>query len=90
MNRGEAIKALQDITGIKQTDIGAIIDAQDTLISQALKKGEDFTVGKSGKLAPHHRAARTGRNPANNQPVEILAKTTAKFKPSKDLLTSIA
>ncbi len=40
-----------------------------------------FTVGE--------RKARTGRNPKTNEPIEIPASRTVRFKAGKDLRTSI-
>lgn len=90
MNRSQIVDAIQETTGIKKNDIASILDAQDKLISDSLKRGEDVTLGKIGKLVTKHQPARTARNPQNGSEIQVPAKNTAKFKPSKDLLTALA
>lgn len=91
MNKGQTIDAISEMTGIQKRDVGAILDAQDKLIGEALAKPKgEYTLGKSGKLVSADRAARTARNPATGATIEVPAKRTAKLKPSKDLQTAIA
>lgn len=90
MNRNQMIDALSDATNISKRDVTAILDQQDRLIGEALKKSGEVTLGKSGKLLVKESAARTGRNPQTGDSIEIPAKRSAKFKPSKDLLGAIA
>lgn len=90
MNRNQMIDALSDATNISKRDVTAILDQQDRLIGEALKKSGEVTLGKSGKLLVKESAARTGRNPQSGESIEIPAKRSAKFKPSKDLLAAIA
>ena len=90
MNRSQLIDAISDTTAIAKKDVTAILDAQDKLITQTLRDGADFTLGKVGKLMPKHNAARVGRNPQSGAEVQIAAKNSAKFKPSKDLINALA
>lgn len=90
MNRNQIISAISDELSISQKDVTAVLDAQDRLISKALKENGEVTLGKSGKLVLKQSAARTGRNPQSGESIEIPAKNSAKFKPSKDLLAAIA
>ena len=43
-----------------------------------------------GKLKPLQKAARTGRNPATGEEIEIPAKTAVKFAAAKALKDAVA
>ena len=90
MNRTEIAAAIEESTGIRKSDVAKVLNAQDELIAKALQSGDAFTLGTSGKLEVKQRAVRTGRNPATGEDLDIPAKTTAKFKPSKGLLDALA
>jgi DNA-binding protein HU-beta len=58
--------------------------ALDTLADLAYKgAGEGFTVPGLGKLVKVDRAARTGRNPATGEEIQIAAKKVLKFRVAK-------
>lgn len=90
MNRNQMIDAISDATEISRKDVTRILDQQDALIAKGLNENGEVTLGKSGKLVLKQSAARTGRNPQTGDSIEIPAKNSAKFKPSKDLLAAIA
>lgn len=90
MNRNQMIDAISDATEISKKDVTRILDQQDVLIGKALNENGEATLGKSGKLIVKNSAPRTGRNPQTGESIEIPAKRSAKFKPSKDLLAAIA
>ena len=54
------------------------------------KKSGEFTIPGIGKLVKTKRKARTGRNPATGQPIQIPAKTTVKFRVGKAMKDSVA
>ncbi len=54
-------------------------------LEEAMRKGESVTITGFGKFDLVESKARTGHNPRTGQPVEIPAKTSIKFKPSKAL-----
>lgn len=90
MNRNQIISAISDELSISQKDVTAVLDAQDRLIAKGLNENGEVTLGKSGKIVVKESAARTGRNPQTGESIDIPAKRSAKFKPSKDLLAAIA
>ena len=58
--------------------------ALDSLVSQSYAgAGEGFTVPGLGKLVKVDRKARTGRNPATGETIQIAAKTVLKFRIAK-------
>ena len=52
------------------------------------KDGRVSLVG-FGSFTVAKRAARTGRNPKNGQPIEIAAKNVVRFKTGSDLADAI-
>jgi DNA-binding protein HU-beta len=56
----------------------------DALVSMAVRDAaEGFVIPGLGKLVKVERAARTGRNPATGETLQIPAKTVLKFKIAK-------
>jgi DNA-binding protein HU-beta len=72
-------------TPISKTQVDAVLSRYATVAARTLKAGGDVPLPGLGKLKASQRAARTGRNPANGQPIEIAAKTTAKLVVGKGL-----
>ena len=54
-------------------------------ITEALKNSEEVAIPDFGKFVVTDRAARTGRNPATGETIEIAASKKASFKPAKSL-----
>lgn len=61
--------------------LGGFIEA----VTGAIKAGDKVTLTGFGTFSAVTRAARTGRNPATGQELQIAAKTSAKFSPGKEL-----
>ena len=65
----------------------------ETLVDTAekeTKKNGIFVVPGLGRLKKVHRKARMGRNPQTGEPIQIKAKTTAKFYLAKATKDAIA
>ena len=58
-------------------------------VGSALRHGEKVTLVGFGTFAVSTREARMGRNPRNNQPIQITARKVARFKPGKQLADDI-
>src|SRR5258705_10767935 len=61
----------------------------DTAIKKTKKNGV-FVVPGLGRLVKAHRKARMGRNPQTGEPIQIKAKTVAKFRVAKAANDSLA
>ena len=61
----------------------------DTAVKETKKNGI-FVVPGLGRLKKVHRKARMGRNPQTGEPIQIKAKTTAKFYLAKATKDAIA
>jgi DNA-binding protein HU-beta len=58
-------------------------------ITKHLKKGERIRIVGLGILQVRKRAARTGRNPATGEPIQIKASKKVAFRASKELKEAI-
>ena len=59
------------------------------MITKHLKKGERVKIVGLGILQVRNRAARTGRNPATGEAIQIKASKKIAFRASKDLKEAI-
>ncbi len=79
MNRSELITTLAQRTGLPQTTADAVLRAFGDVLTDAVAKGEDVKLPGLLTLERVQRAARTGRNPATGQSIEIPASYGAKL-----------
>lgn len=64
-------------------------DTMVTLIVKNLKKGNRIRIAGLGILQVKKRAARTGRNPATGEAIQIPAKKKIAFRAAKELKDAI-
>lgn len=89
MNKGELVAAIAAKTGLSKKDSEKAINAFTTEIAEALKKGDKVALVGFGTFEVRERAARVGRNPRDNSPVNIPASKLPVFKAGKGLKESI-
>jgi DNA-binding protein HU-beta len=58
-------------------------------IAKHLKKGERIRIVGLGILQVRKRAARTGRNPATGEPIQIKASKKVAFRAAKELKEAV-
>lgn len=90
MNKAELIDAIASGADISKVKAGEVIDAFVTTVTSALKNGDTVTLVGFGSFTTAERAARTGRNPATGEEIQIAASTSPKFKPGKQLKDAVA
>ena len=81
-----AIAEDQDLSK-KQAE--SILTDMVSRITRHLKKGERIRIVGLGILQVRKRAARTGRNPATGEPIQIKASKKVAFRPAKELKEAI-
>ena len=69
--------------------VGRAVDAVINSHTDGIKVDGYGTVVGFGTFPKKKRAARTGRNPATGEPMQINASTTVGFKPSQGLKDSL-
>jgi DNA-binding protein HU-beta len=69
--------------------------AQDLLagmvegVTRHLKQGDRIRIGGLGTLEVRQREARTGRNPATGETMQIAASKKVSFRPAKELKEAV-
>lgn len=65
-----------------------LVDLVGTLVEH-LKAGDKLKLGGLGVLQIRSRAARTGRNPATGESIQLAASRKVVFRPAKELKASV-
>ena len=89
MKRNELIDHMALNAGISRKSANKALETLIDGISETLKKGERINLKGLGSWTPYERAARVGRNPQTNKPLNIPAKNTIRFKASTQLINSL-
>jgi len=89
MNKADLVSIIAHEAGIKDPQASKALEATLKAITGALKKGDKVTLVGFGTFSVAERAARTGRNPRTNQPIDIPRRRVPKFKPGKKLSESV-
>lgn len=94
MNKSDLISEIVAATGMSKADAARTVDAlfspNEGIISKALKKGSRVQIAGFGTFEAKKRNARTGRNPASGEIIQIGAANTATFRAAKRLKTITA
>lgn len=90
MNKEELIQEVAKKTKHSQKSVSEIISQAILSIEKTVSKGKKVTLVGFGTFEPRKRAARTGRNPQNGQPLKIPAKTVPAFSPGKKFKEMVA
>ncbi|MBK6742477.1 MAG: HU family DNA-binding protein [Hydrogenophilales bacterium] len=97
MNLNELITAIQQRStahkdsGLQKNEIEACLRSLGDVATEQMKlETGEIPLPGLGKLKAATRAARKGVNPATGAEIDVPAKNTAKFVPSKALLDAIA
>jgi DNA-binding protein HU-beta len=85
--KSQIIAEIAEKVGISKKQASTALDA---LVQMAYKGAADgFKIPGLGKLVKVQRNARTGRNPATGETIQIPAKTVLKFRVAKDAKDAI-
>ena len=85
MNKTELIAAVANEAEITKKDAEKAVKAVFSVISDSLTKGDKVQIIGFGTFEVRQRKARDGRNPRNNEPIQIEASKTPAFKAGKQL-----
>ncbi len=89
MNKAELIDAMASEANLTKADAKRALDAFVGATTKALKKGDRVALVGFGSFSVAKRAARTGRNPKTNAPIQIPAKKVVKFKAGSELADKV-
>ena len=85
MGKSELFSHFAERFDVKRTQSREFFDELAILCEKELKRTGEFVIPGMVKLVVQHRKARTGRNPATGQPIEIAPKTVVKARIVKQL-----
>jgi DNA-binding protein HU-beta len=83
MNKQELVDAVASNAGIAKAEAEETINAVLATISKEVAAGQSVQLIGFGTFGAGERAARTGRNPATGETLQIAAAKTVKFSPGK-------
>lgn len=89
MNKGQLIDNIAESADISKAAAGRVLDAFIDSVTTALVEGDSVSLIGFGAFSVKERAARTGRNPQTNEPIEIAAAKVPAFKAGKSLKDAI-
>lgn len=81
--------AIAEDQGLSKKQSEAILTDMVTMIAKHLKKGERVRIVGLGILQVRKRAARTGRNPATGETIQIKASKKVAFRAAKELKEAV-
>jgi DNA-binding protein HU-beta len=81
MTKSQVTATLAERAGLEKKQVARLLDEVANLAYKEAKNG--FPLPGLGKLVLVNRAARTGRNPATGEAIQIPAKTVVKFRIAK-------
>jgi DNA-binding protein HU-beta len=83
--KAEVVDRVAELTGYPKTQVAMTYDLLFELMSEALAGGDKITVPNFGTFLVSESPARTGRNPATGETINIAASKSVRFKVSKNL-----
>ncbi len=89
MNKADLIEKIAKDARISKTAASKALDSLVDGITKSLKKGDRVALVGFGTFTVSKRKARVGRNPQTGEQIEIKARKVARFRPGKDLASSV-
>ncbi len=85
ISKADLLDSIAGEAGVPKATAEKVLTAFFGTLTQAAKEGNDVSWPGFGKFAGQAKPARTGRNPATGEPVQIAASTAMKFTASSTL-----
>ncbi len=89
MNKTELVTEMVNQTNLTKKDVEAVLNSFVDVVTKELKDGGRVQLIGFGTFEVAERAARTGRNPATKETIEIAASKAPKFKAGKALKDAV-
>ncbi|HAF00413.1 MAG TPA: integration host factor subunit alpha [Methylophilaceae bacterium] len=90
MNQSELISKVAFEAGLSKSESEKSLKALGAITQVALANGDEIALPGIGKFSAKTRAARTGRNPATGEEMQIAAKQVPHFSAAKALKDAVA
>ncbi|MDP3008227.1 MAG: HU family DNA-binding protein [Methylococcales bacterium] len=85
MKQDDLVTKIALESGATKVSVKKMLSGLGVVVQQELKNGGEVVLSGIGKLSVKQRAARSGRNPATGNPMEISAKKVPHFGAAKPL-----
>lgn len=85
MNKQDLVSTLAEKADLSKVDASKVLESVIDIVIDTLKGGGEVALSGFGTFKAVQKKARTGRNPKTGAAVNIPAKTSLKFKPSKSV-----
>ena len=89
MNKRDLIDTITADADLDRATVETCIDAAIAAITTALANEDKVALAGFGTFEVRHRNARTGRNPATGETIEIAASKAPAFKPATALKNTV-
>ena len=89
MGKSELFTHFAERFDLKRTQARDFFEELQQLSERELKRSGEFVIPGMVKLVVQNRKARTGRNPATGEAIQIPAKTVVKARIAKQLKDSV-
>lgn len=83
LTKSQLMTLLSEAWGVSKKDAEAHYNSLVSLVYKQVDKAGEIALPGLGKLEKKSRAARSGRNPATGETIQIPAKTVLKFRVTK-------
>ena len=90
MTKQQLIDAVANSSDRSKQEVETVVESVLTEIGKALRAGERVDLRGFGSFVVKDKAARQGRNPKTGETIQIAARKSATFKPSKELADGLA
>ncbi len=90
MTKQQLIDAVANAAGRPKPEVETVVESLLGEIGKALRAGERIDLRGFGSFVVKDKAARQGRNPKTGEAIQIAARKSASFKPSKELTERLA
>ena len=81
MNKKELVDSIAEAADISRAAAEKALNSVLMSITETLAEGKKVTLVGFGTFSTAERSARQAKNPRTGEPIDIAAKTVAKFKP---------
>jgi len=89
MNKSEFVDAVAAKSSLSKADAAKAVDSVMSVVTDALKDGDQVTLVGFGTFLNRRREARDGRNPRTGETIKIAAANVPAFKAGKALKDAV-
>ena len=89
ITKKELAELVSEKTGCTKKDANDVVNSIFDEITETIKKGEIADITGFGKFVLKQRKARTGKNPATGEAIQIPASKAPGFRPAKALKEAV-